>query len=224
MKKYAPVFAAIACVFSLNCFGQKSDIVLANAKIKNTQSKSDKIPNADLVIESYRVEETINMAFGNRTTTYEVPRLDMVNTSDLGPHNTRTVTIQYVKPKEKTVGNTIEAKTIVDTPKVVIKPVKVSVVPPGKKEKYITINLVNTYEKVLDRGYKSIEMLKKVADRSYFENDMVAAAKYYAQLFDMASNLEASYYFRYAQSLKGINDMKKYEEMMVLFKSKNGSK
>lgn len=224
MKKYLLIFTAIACIFSLNCFGQNNDIVLANVKMKNAKSKSDKIPNTDLVVESYRVEETINMAFGNRTTTYEVSKLGMVNTYDLGPNNTRKVIPQYAKPKEKTLGTTIETKTIVDTLKVAVKPVKVNVLPPAKKEKYITINVVNTYEKVLDRGYKSIEMLKKVADRSYFENDMINAAKHYAQLFEMSTNLEASYYFRYAQALKGINEMEKSEEMMQLFKSKNGSK
>ena len=53
---------------------------------------------------------------------------------------------------------------------------------------------------------------------------MINAAKHYAQLFEMSTNLEASYYFRYAQALKGINEMEKSEEMMQLFKSKNGSK
>lgn len=112
-------------------------------------------------------------------------------------------------------------KNIVDTIKTTIKPIKVTVIAPKKKEKYVTINLVNTYEKVLDRGYKSAEMLKKVADRSYFENDMVSAAKYYSQLFDITTDLEASYYFRYAQSLKATNEIEKAAEMMRLFKSKS---
>lgn len=221
MKKYLPPFTAIACIFSLSCLAQGNDIALVNRKIKIAPSKSQKMADKDPVVESYLVEERINMTFGTRITTYEVSKLNMVNTYDLGPNNTRTVTPQYAKPKENAVANTMTPKTIVDTVKTVLKPVKVIVIPLEQKEKYVTINLVNTYEKVLDRGYKSIEMLKKVADRSYFENDMVSAAKYYSQLFDLATDLEASYYFRYAQSLKAINEIEKAAEMMRLFKSKN---
>lgn len=220
MKNYLPLFTAIACVFSASSLAQGNDVALVNMKIKNTPSKSRKMPDKDVVVESYLVEERINMSFGTRITTYEVSKLNMVNTYDLGPNNTRTVTPQYAKPKENAIASTMASKTIADTVKTAIKPIKVTVVTPKKKEKYVTINLVNTYEKVLDRGYKSAEMLKKVADRSYFENDMVSAAKYYSQLFDITTDLEASYYFRYAQSLKATNEIEKATEMMRLFKSK----
>ncbi|PWB19399.1 hypothetical protein [Flavobacterium sp. HTF] len=221
MKNYVSLFVIIECIFSFSCFGQGSDLVIANSKIKHKQPKSDKTVDKDLVIESYLVEETINMTFGNRTTTYEVTKLNMVNTYDLGPNNTRTVTPLYAKPKEKVVASIMQSKTIVDTIKTEIKPVKLNVAAPEKKEKYVTINLLNTYEKVLDRGYKSVDMLKKVADKSYFENDMVTAAKYYAQLLEISTDLEASYYYRYAQSLKAINETEKAQEAMLLFESKN---
>jgi hypothetical protein len=64
-------------------------------------------------------------------------------------------------------------------------------------------------------------MLTKVADRAYFDGDLETAAKYYEQLFMITTNLDAMYYYRYAQSLKGINQSGKAEEAMLLFESKN---
>lgn len=224
MKTNTLLFTVIVCVFSFNCIAQRSspNHAPAIAATGNAHSQSANTSDGDdLVIESYCVEETINMTFGRRVTKYEVSKLDMVNTYDLGPNNTRTVTPIYKKPKVKTVEVGLDSKTFVDSTKTVIKPVKVAVLAPSEKTKTISINLLSTYEKVIDKGYKSLEMLKKVADRFYFDNDMESAAKYYAQLMDETGDLDSIYYYRYAQSLKGINQPEKANEMMILFESKN---
>ncbi|RKR10061.1 hypothetical protein C8C83_1729 [Flavobacterium sp. 90] len=223
MKTNTLLFTVLVCVFSFNCFAQrssKSAPVIAATGNAHLQPDNTSDGN-DLVIESYCVEETINMTFGRRVTRYEVSKLDMVNTYDLGPNNTRTVTPIYKKPKVKTVEVGLSSKPFVDSTAKILKPVKVEVLAPSKKEKFVNINVVNTYEKIIDKGYKSLDMLRKVADKSYFDNDMETAAKYYAQLLDQSTDLDSIYYYRYAQSLKESNQPEKANEMMILFESKN---
>ncbi|OXA80170.1 hypothetical protein SAMN05444397_1053 [Flavobacterium aquidurense] len=222
MKTYAVNFTLIACVFSFNCFAQRatpSTSVIAS--IANTHSQSDNKQDNDLVVDYYHVEETINMTFGRRITKYEVSKLDMVNTYDLGPNNTRTVTPVYRKAKVKPTEIAMLSKAIKDTVSVSISPVKVAMVAPTPKTKYLTVNRTKTYMQVVDKGYTSVDMLKKVADQHYFDGEMTAAAKNYAQLLEISSDLEPSYYYRYAQSLKEIGQAEKANEMMVLFESKN---
>ena len=217
MKTYAAYFIAIISVFSLKSYGQKM-APPAMPATENTASKPDNASKEGLVIVGYYVEETINMTFGKRVTKYEVSKLSMVYTNDLGPNNTRVVTPIYRKPKVRAVETGLQSKKIVDTMSVAIQPVKVEVIAPTP---YVKIDVVNTYAKVLDKGYKSTEMLMKVADRAYFEGDLATAAKYYEELLAMEVQLDEMYYYRYAQSLKGIDQPEKANEAMLLFESKN---
>lgn len=208
-------------VFSFHSFGQSKDRTSAHVVNGTAISKPEDTSKDGLVIVAYYVEETINMTFGRRITKYEVSKLEMVNTYDLGPNNTRVVTPIYGKPKVKSVKLALEPKTFVDTSATVIKPIKVDVMAVSEPPKYLSIDIVETYAKVLHKGYKSIDMLIKVADRAYFEGDLVTAAKYYEELISMTTDLDAMYYYRYAQSLKGIDQAEKGNETMLLFESKN---
>ncbi|MDQ8011380.1 MAG: hypothetical protein REI96_02940 [Flavobacterium nitrogenifigens] len=220
MKKYEAILCTLAFVFSLGCFAQSTNSVSASPAPGKTTLLTDSLPTNDMVIQSYYVEERINKLFGGRIITYQVSKLDLVDTYDLGPNNTRTVIPNYVKRKPKVAPNAIEAKTLVASSSASLAPVKVEVVTPASStSKYVTVNMVDTYEKVIDKGYKSIEMLKKVADRFYFEGNLTAAAGYYTQLFDQAKDLDVIYYYRYAQSLKAINEDEKANTLMKRFKS-----
>lgn len=221
MKKYEAILCTLAFVFSLGCFAQSTNSASASPAPGKTTLLTDSISNNDLVIQSYYVEERINKLFGGRIITYQVSKLDMVDTYDLGPNNTRTVIPNYVKRKPKVAPNTIEAKTLVASSNASVVPVKVEVTAPAPStSKYVTVNMVDTYEKVIDKGYKSIDMLKKVADRFYFEGNLSAAAGYYTKLFEEAKdNLDVIYYYRYAQSLKAINEDEKANALMKRFKS-----
>lgn len=223
MKTNTVLFRVIVCVFSFSCYAQSIEQTIAHAGTGKTQAKVDSKSNEDLVIDSYLVVEVINMPFGKRTTKYEVSKLDMVYTNDLGPNNTRTVTPIYKKAKVRKTEMILPSKAIVDTMSQKIKPIKVEVITPAYTENSANINILNTYAHVLDKGYKSVDMLKKVADKFYFEDNYEEAAKYYSKLIDLEANLEAVFYFRYAQSLKAISEIEKAEEMMKLFESKNGN-
>lgn len=211
-------------VLSFHIYGQTTNDIAMTSTSKNAASKAEPVPKDDLVIVGYYVEEVINMTFGKRITKYEVSKLDMVYTNDLGPNNTRTVTPIYRKAKVKKVNTalaSLQSKSIIDTSAIKIEPVKVEVTAPAEEPKYISIDIIDTYAKVLDKGYKSAEMLTKVADKAYFNGDLVMAAKYYEELFTTTSDIEPMYYYRYAQALKAINQKDKADEMMRMFEMEN---
>jgi len=219
MKTYAAYFTIIASVFSISSFAQ-TNYTIVDADTKKTASKFDDKSAEDLVIDSYLVVEIINMPFGKRTTKYEVSKLDMVYTNDLGPNNTRTVTPIYKKKKVRSAGKVLPTE-LTDANVQAIKPIEVEVTAPAYTEKFVKVDIIETYANVLDKGYKSIDMLKKVADKHYFESDYEASAKYYGDLISLDPDLDPVYYFRYVESLKGINQIDKANEAMLLFESKN---
>ncbi|MDN3677549.1 hypothetical protein QWY90_09495 [Flavobacterium paronense] len=192
-------------------------------KTEKVQPKSDKTSKNEVAIEGYDVEETINMKFGGRKTTYTVSNIDLVDKNELGPDNTRVVKPKYVnvKPKEELPVIEKMTTTAVTTSANVIKPVKViSVVPDGKLQ-YAKIKIIENYERVLQKGYKTEEMLMAVADYHFFADNLVTAAKWYSQLFEFCPDeLEPVYYFRYAKSLESIGQTEKAKEMMALYQTK----
>ncbi|WP_278011802.1 hypothetical protein [Flavobacterium gyeonganense] len=65
MKTHTIHFIVFAGVFSLNCFGQVSQVI-TNPDVRKTPLKFDDKSKEDLVIESYCVEEVINLATGKK--------------------------------------------------------------------------------------------------------------------------------------------------------------
>lgn len=81
-------------------------------------------------------------------------------------------------------------------------PVNPKVLPQKQKLDYILVNVVYVYERVLEKGYKSVYMLKQVANYYYFKNQMDKAVKWYDELFAMTHDFEPVYYFRFGDALK----------------------
>lgn len=88
-------------------------------------------------------------------------------------------------------------------------------------DKYAYIDAIKTYERVFEKGYKSADMLQKLGNSYYFSGNLEKAAKWYGELFAFTQDVDAEYYYRYAQSLRGIKDYAKADEMMVKFNAKN---
>jgi tetratricopeptide (TPR) repeat protein len=86
-----------------------------------------------------------------------------------------------------------------------------------KNTKYAKIDVIKTYERVAEKGYKSIDLFKKIGDAHYANFDLEKAARWYCELFAMTSNLEPKYYYQYAQSLKSIGEHDKANEIMGKF-------
>jgi outer membrane protein OmpA-like peptidoglycan-associated protein/tetratricopeptide (TPR) repeat protein len=90
-------------------------------------------------------------------------------------------------------------------------------------DKFSYVDAIKIYESVIGSGYKSEDMLQKLANSYYFKGDLKKAAKWYFELFKFAKNLDPEYYYRYAQSLKGIEDYKNADLILAEFNEKSGS-
>ncbi|MCK8480204.1 OmpA family protein [Psychroserpens algicola] len=70
---------------------------------------------------------------------------------------------------------------------------------------------------VAENGYKSVDLLQKLANSFYFNNQMKEAAKWYGELMAMNEDVDSEYYFRYAQSLKSIENYTESDKWMRKF-------
>lgn len=84
------------------------------------------------------------------------------------------------------------------------------------------IDIIKTYGRVSDKGYDvSIDMLKKLGNASFFNSNLIDAAKWYDKLFLLTTDFETVYYYRYAQSLKAVGNTLKAEKMTTIFIEKS---
>lgn len=90
-------------------------------------------------------------------------------------------------------------------------------------DQYAYVDAIKTYERLYEKGYKSPDMLLKLGNSYYFNADLEKAAKYYDELYTSNPEQEAEFYYRYSQSLRGIKEYKKADEMMVKFNAKSGN-
>lgn len=90
-------------------------------------------------------------------------------------------------------------------------------------EKFAYVDAIKTYEKVAEKGYKSVELFQKLGNSYYFQGKLEEANKWYTELFAMNQEVEPELYFRYAQTLKAVGDYKKADQMMEKFYQKNGT-
>jgi outer membrane protein OmpA-like peptidoglycan-associated protein/tetratricopeptide (TPR) repeat protein len=94
-----------------------------------------------------------------------------------------------------------------------------------KYDSYAYIDAIKTYERIAEKGYKSVDMFKKLGNAYYFNGELDRAAKWYGELFAMTSetDLESEYYYRYAQSLRSISQNDMADEMLQKFIQKSGN-
>lgn len=89
-----------------------------------------------------------------------------------------------------------------------------------KYEKYAYIDAIEIYEKVAEKGYKSVDLFQKLGNAYYFNGNLDKAAKSYDALFALNEEVAPEYYFRYAQTLKAIGNYEKSNQYMELFAAK----
>ncbi len=89
--------------------------------------------------------------------------------------------------------------------------------PTKEKVDYILVNVVYVYERVLEKGYRSVFMLKEVANYYYFKNQMDKAAKWYDVLFDMTNELEPIFYYRFGDALRKTGKIQQGNELVEKF-------
>lgn len=71
---------------------------------------------------------------------------------------------------------------------------------------YVNVNVTKTYERVAEKGYKSIDLFQKLGNAFYSDLNMTKAAKWYGELFALTTDLDAIYYNQYAKSLSAIGE------------------
>lgn len=87
-----------------------------------------------------------------------------------------------------------------------------------KYDQYSFSPAIDIYKRVLDKGYVSADLLKKLGNSYYFNADYKEAAQTYKQLI-IAYEADAGpeHYFRYAQTLKTLGDYEGSKEVMSKF-------
>lgn len=90
-------------------------------------------------------------------------------------------------------------------------------------DRFAYIDAIKTYERMYERGYKSPDILLKLANAYYFNGNLENAAKYYKELHAAGTIVKPEFYYRFAQSLKSIKEYEKADEMMARFNKENGN-
>lgn len=81
---------------------------------------------------------------------------------------------------------------------------------------------IDIYQRVLEKGYQSADLLKRLGNSYYYNAEYAEAAGVYGKLIGIygdSTAIEPGYYFRYAQSLLAEGNEKKAKEILETFKS-----
>ena len=90
--------------------------------------------------------------------------------------------------------------------------------------KYSYIDAREIYLKVIEDGYSSAEIYKKLGDTYYYNSEYKSASKWYSSLIsEFPGDVESDYYYRAAQSLKSVGNYKESDRLMDLYISKGGT-
>lgn len=87
-----------------------------------------------------------------------------------------------------------------------------------KYEEYSFSPAIDIYKKVLDKGYVSADLLRKLGNSYYYNSQYKEAGESYDRLVqEFESEVTAEDYFKYAQTLKSLEDYNKASEIMGKF-------
>lgn len=88
-------------------------------------------------------------------------------------------------------------------------------------DKMYYIEAAKSYELSIKNGDTSKEILQRIGDAHYYNTQMTSASKWYSKLLaDYPNEVPAEYYFRYAQSLQGIQNYDLAKKWMKSFSEK----
>jgi outer membrane protein OmpA-like peptidoglycan-associated protein/Tol biopolymer transport system component len=90
-------------------------------------------------------------------------------------------------------------------------------------DKYAYIDVIKTYERIYNKGYKSPDMLLKIGNAYYFNAELEKANKWYSELYTTNPEQESEFYYRFAQTLRATKDYQKADAMMAKFSEKSGN-
>ncbi|WP_413513569.1 OmpA family protein [Myroides odoratus] len=85
------------------------------------------------------------------------------------------------------------------------------------------VDAIKVYERIAEKGYVNTSVLQNLADAYYFNGKLVEANKWYTELFEgdyedkNLADIPSEYYYRYAQTLKSVDEYKKSQQWMDQF-------
>ncbi len=82
-------------------------------------------------------------------------------------------------------------------------------------EEYAFMDARDAYLRAVDKGYRSANLLSKLADSYYFNGQYEDASKWYGALFSFSEDISSEYIYRYAQSLKSIGKYATADRVMT---------
>ena len=88
-------------------------------------------------------------------------------------------------------------------------------------EDFAYVDAIKTYERVAEKGYKSVDLFEKLGDSYYFNSKFKEANKWYGELFSMNEKVGTEYYYRYSQTLKSVQDYAKADKYLDLFQKES---
>ncbi|MAZ71552.1 MAG: flagellar motor protein MotB [Flavobacteriaceae bacterium] len=90
-------------------------------------------------------------------------------------------------------------------------------------DKFAYIDAREIYLKVVEDGYESAQIFKNLGDTYYWNSDYDNAAKWYQKLIaNYPAEVEATYYYRAAQSLKSLKKYDESDKLMDLYAAVGG--
>lgn len=87
-----------------------------------------------------------------------------------------------------------------------------------QKESYLTASKI--YENAVNNGEVTPELLRNLADSYYYNARYAEAAPWYAKLFQLSSEQDAEYYYRFAQALKSAQQAVRSDSVMAVYCTK----
>lgn len=150
-----------------------------------------------------------------------------IETKNLNPNiedNHRPTNITEIKINSKNIEIPevlkIEKESIALVIQTIIKsetPKEVKPTITAKKADYIIVSVIDTYERVAEKGYKSVYIFKELGNHYFFAGEMQKAAKWYEELFAMTNDFDPVYFYRFGDSLKKTGKTKRGEELVATF-------
>ena len=92
-----------------------------------------------------------------------------------------------------------------------------------KFENLAYIDAIEIYKELANEGHGSYDIFTKIADSYYFNSKYSDASKWYDKIIEnYKSSVTAEQYFRYAQTLRAIDEYDKADDMMNAFSEISG--
>lgn len=93
-----------------------------------------------------------------------------------------------------------------------------------KYEEYSFRPAIDIYKKVMDKGFVSADLLKKLGNSYYYNSDYKEAAETFKKLVtEFVDEVEPEDYFKYAQTLKSLGNYKDSDQVMSKFTAMTSS-